>query len=61
MPQRYDVSYAKVEDGNTNWVKIGVAFASGNPKKPDRIRIRLDALPLPGLWDNSLVLFPKED
>jgi hypothetical protein len=54
-PDYYDVSWCKPgEDGKTHFVKIGRGFPNDN----GRIDIVFDALPLMGLWDGRLCLFP---
>lgn len=57
----YDVSYLKPmgEGEDRRWVRIGTAF--GSTKKPGRIDVKLDALPLnTNGWDGRLFLFPKK-
>lgn len=59
MAKQWTVSYAKTEPGRkTAWVIVGRAFEE--PTEPPRIKIRLDATPMPAFWDGTLVLYPAK-
>ena len=54
-PDYYDVSWRKPGEGDkVHFIKIGRGFPNAN----GRIDVVLDAMPLPGLWDGRLCLFP---